>query len=115
MPYIRLATSTTLTPAQKEDFKAGAAAVIGLIPGKTEAALMIEVDDGLTMFFKGEKRALAYIDAKFSGDTDFEHKKSFTEAISKLTQQVCGLPQEAVYLTYSVFDEWGTRGTLFAR
>ena len=96
-------------------FKAGLAEIIGLIPGKTEAALMLEVDDGLTMYFKGEKRGLAYLDAKFSGDTEFEHKKNFTEAACRLAGQVCGLPQDAVYLTYSVFNEWGTGGTLKAR
>ncbi len=76
---------------------------------------MVEVDDGITMYFKGEKRALAYLDAKFSGDTEFEHKKLFTEAACALTQKVCGLPPDAVYLTYSVFNEWGTGGTLKAR
>ena len=59
MPYIRMATSKDLTMAQKEEFKSGLAEIIGLIPGKTEAALMVEVDDGLTMFFQGEKRDLA--------------------------------------------------------
>lgn len=115
MPYIRMATSEILTAAQKDDFKSGLAEIIGLIPGKTEAALMVEVDDGLTMYFKGEKRGLAYLDAKFSGDTEFEHKKQFTEAACALAQKVCGLPQDAVYLTYSVFSEWGTKGTLLAR
>ena len=115
MPYIRMATSQTLTAAQKDEFKAGLAEIIGLIPGKTEAALMVEVDDGLTMYFKGEKRGLAYLDAKFSGDTEFEHKKNFTEAACRLAGRVCGLPENAVYLTYSVFNEWGTGGTLTAR
>ena len=52
MPYIRMATSKDLTMAQKEEFKSGLAEIIGLIPGKTEAALMVEVDYGLTMFFQ---------------------------------------------------------------
>ena len=76
---------------------------------------MVEVDDGLTLYFKGERRDLAYLDAKFSGDTDFENKKQFTEVVCELTQKVCALPQDAVYLTYSVFNEWGTGGTLKAR
>lgn len=115
MPYIRMATSCALTLAQKDEFKAGLAEVIGLIPGKTEASLMVEVDDGLTMYFKGERRDLAYLDAKFSGETDFEHKKQFTEAVCRLAQKVCELPPDSVYLTYSVFKEWGTKGTLMAR
>ena len=115
MPYIRMATSRELSMGRKEEFKSGLAEIIGLIPGKTEAALMIEIDDGLTMFFQGEKRDLAYLDAKFSGDTEFGHKKQFTEAVCALAQKVCNLPQNAVYLTYSVFNEWGTGGTLKAR
>ena len=58
---------------------------------------------------------MIWLDAKFSGDTEFEHKKQFTEAVCALTQKVCTLPQDAVYLTYSVFSEWGTGGTLKAR
>lgn len=115
MPYIRVATSKTLSQEQKEQLKTGFAEIIGLIPGKTEAALMIEIADGHTMFFQGEERELAYLDAKFSGDCDFTYKRNFTEAASMLAQKVCELPQDAVYLTYSVFNEWGTGGTLKAR
>ncbi len=115
MPYIRVATSQKWTEEQMTRLKGGLAEATMLIPGKTEAALMIELADGLDMYFQGIKRELAYVDAKFSGSVDFEYKQRFTAAVFGLLDEVCGLADDSVYLTFSEFDSWGTRGELKAR
>ena len=115
MPYIRVAGSQNWTEEQMTCLKAGLAQATMLIPGKTEAALMIELDDGRDMYFQGVKRELAYVDAKFSGTIELAYKQRFTEAVFKLLNEVCGLADDAVYVTISEFAEWGTHGELKVR
>lgn len=115
MPYIRVASSQNWTEPQKLDLKAGLAAAVELIPGKTEAALMIELDDNREMYFQGDKRELAYVDAKFSGSIEDVYQQKFTVAVFKLLNDVCALKEDAVYLTISEFGSWGTRGELKIR
>lgn len=115
MPYIRVASSQNWTEEQMTCLKAGLAEATMLIPGKTEAALMIELDDGRDMYFQGVKRELAYVDAKFSGSIELEYKQHFTVAVFRLLNEVCQLADDAVYVTFSEFDCWGTRGGLKSR
>ncbi len=112
MPYIAINTSKSLTDTQKEELKTALGEKITVIPGKSESRLMIDISDNHTMYFAGEKRELAYIDVRCYKTTEFENKKAFTEVVFNLVQQITGLPQDAIYLTYSEFENWGTMGTM---
>lgn len=112
MPYIAVKTSKTLAAAQKTALKDALGEKITVIPGKSEAKLMVDISDGHTMAFAGEERELAFVDVRCYGTTEFEHKKAFTEAAFAAVQQTTGLAQDAIYLTYSEFPNWGTLGTM---
>lgn len=112
MPYIAINTSKPLSDAQKETLKTALGEKITLIPGKGESKLMVDISDGHTMYLAGEKRELAYVDVKCYGSTEFSNKKAFTEAVFEIVQQVTGLPQNGIYLTYSEFENWGTLGSM---
>ena len=58
MPYIAVTTSKALSDEQKDELKKTIGQKISLIPGKTEAALMVDISDNHTMYFAGEKRKL---------------------------------------------------------
>lgn len=115
MPYVKYTTTEKLSDAQRVELKAGFGRLMSTIPGKTEAKLMVAIEEGDAMYFGGEAKPLAFIDARFSGSIAFEHKKAFTEAAFRLAEQVCGLDKASVYLTFSEFDSWGTGGTLAGR
>ena len=112
MPYIAINTSKPLSDMQKEQLKTELGEKITVIPGKSESRLMIDISDGHTMYFAGEKRELAYVDVKCYGTTEFANKKAFTEAAFEAVQQITGLPQDGIYLTYSEFENWGTLGSM---
>lgn len=95
--------------------KAGLARAVELIPGKTEAKLMVEICSGQVMFYRGEDVDCAFIDARFSGVVDFADQKLFTEEALKVTEEVLGLIPGNANLTFSCYDAWGTRGTLLGR
>lgn len=112
MPYIAINTSKTLTDAQKDALKSALGEKIAVIPGKDESRLMIDIDDGRTMYFKGEKRDLAFVEVRCFGTTEFVSKKAFTEAAFQAVQETTGLPQDGIYLNYSEFENWGTMGSM---
>ena len=111
MPYIAVRTSCVLSQEQKDHLKSGLGECIALIPGKDESRLMVDIADGHTMYLAGVKRELAYVDVKCYRSADFESKKKFTEAVFELLEQVAGLAKDAVYLTCSEFENWGTLGS----
>ncbi|RHP15367.1 hypothetical protein DW806_09745 [Butyricicoccus sp. AM32-19] len=112
MPYIAVTTSKALSDEQKDELKKTIGQKISLIPGKTEAALMVDISDNHTMYFAGEKRKLAYVDVRCYGSTEFENKKALTEALFDAVELHTGLHDDSIYLTYSEFSNWGTRGTM---
>lgn len=112
MPYIGVHVGKTLTQEAKDAIKAGLGEKIGLIPGKTEAVLMVDISDGHTMYMSGEQRALAYVDVKCYGTTEFDNKKAFTEAAFAVVGEAAGLAPTDIYVTYSEFSTWGTRGSM---
>lgn len=115
MPYIRVSTNRMITPEQVHELKSGLARAVELIPGKGEAALMVELCAEQVMFYRGEDVDCAFIDARFSGAVGFADKRRFTEAALGLTEEVLGLLPGNANLTFSCYAEWGTRGTLLAR
>ena len=112
MPYIAVSTSKSLSDEQKDALKNAIGQRIGAIPGKTEAALMVDISDNHAMYFAGEKRKLAFIDVRCYGSTEFENKKALTEALFDAVELNTGLHEDSIYLTYSEFTNWGTRGSM---
>nr|WP_297173853.1 phenylpyruvate tautomerase MIF-related protein [uncultured Agathobaculum sp.] len=112
MPYIGISTSQTLSEVQKDALKKAMGEKITVIPGKSEAALMVDIADGHAMYLAGERRELMFIDVRCFGTTEFANRKAFTEAVFQAVQQVTGLPENAIYLTYSEFANWGTKGSM---
>ena len=53
MPYIGISTSKRLSDAQKDALKAELGEKIRVIPGKTEAALMVDISDCHAMYLAG--------------------------------------------------------------
>jgi hypothetical protein len=112
MPYIAINTSKTLSDTQKDEIKALLGERITLIPGKEESRLMVDISDGRSMYFAGERRELAFVDVRCYGTTEFAHKKVFTEAAFEALNRAAGLPGDSIYLSYSEFDTWGTLGSM---
>lgn len=113
MPYISVNTTVALSDEQKDAVKSGLGQCITKIPNKTEKVLMVDISDSHTMYFGGERRdKLAFIDVRMYGDSEFEYKKAFTEAVFASVCETCGLAPNQIFLTISPFHEWGTGGTL---
>ena len=54
MPYINLKTTKTVAPEKCEVIKAAFGKAIESFPGKTEAWLMVGIEDNVKLWFKGD-------------------------------------------------------------
>ncbi|MDR2479630.1 MAG: hypothetical protein LBD48_10000 [Treponema sp.] len=109
MPYLSVRVGLRLEAAQKEKLKAGFGQLITIIPGKTEADLMLDIQDG-PLYMGGELVPCAYIDLRVYTKTTGEAKKRFTVAACALIAAECGIPVERQYLTVCEFENWGYDG-----
>ena len=57
MPYIRTTVSKSINPGQRDILKSKLGNAIALIPGKSEAWLMLAFEDNMSMYFKGDNSA----------------------------------------------------------
>ena len=110
MPMISLTTSAEVTPERAERLKAGLGQAITLLPGKSEAWLMISLTGNTPMYFQGAKRDAAFVDVScFGGGSPGAYAK-MTGAVCALLQKELGLDPANVYVKYSETANWGWNG-----
>lgn len=113
MPYISVNTTLALSEEQKDAVKTALGQCITILPKKTEKVLMVDISDNHTMYFGGERQEkLAFIDVRMYGDTDFDCKKRFTEAVFASICETSGLAPNQIFMTIMPFQEWGSGGSL---
>lgn len=113
MPYINISVTKEMSITKKQELKNSIGKNINRLPGKAEKVLMIEIEDGKTIFFGGEEQEnCAYVDVKAYGKFDFEAKDDFTKSIFEVFNRVLGIEEDRLFLTITEFDTWGTNGKL---
>lgn len=111
MPYINVNLSQELTLEKKEVLKSEIGKILNLI-GKSEQHLMVDVEDGKTMYFKGKKESCAYIDVRIYGACGYELKDKFTRALFDVIEKVAGIKKDNIFVTVQEFANWGMNGGL---
>jgi phenylpyruvate tautomerase PptA (4-oxalocrotonate tautomerase family) len=113
MPYIDVTISKSLTDPEKDRLKTNLGGLISIIPGKREAVLMIGIHDGTTMYFSGEKKPLtAFLEIKLFKEATMEPKSELAKKIFELFERDLGVARDDLFLTFSEYDSWGSRGEL---
>lgn len=112
MPYIHVNTSKDLGGKGKEKLKTKLGELISLLPGKSEDVLMVHISDGQDMYFKGEKRDVAYLDIKLFRESDMESKSKFTSEVFRLFEREFGIDGGNLFLSISEYNTWGFLGSL---
>ena len=111
MPMITVHTNKQLKKEEKALVGRGLGERITLLPGKSEASLMLEIQDGQEMFFRGGQDTCAFVEVRLFRVSPLEAKQAFTQSLCALLEEV-GIPSRDVYLNFLEFDSWGIQGTL---
>lgn len=114
MPYIRTTASKEITQEAQLRLKEKLGAAIALIPGKSEAWLMLSFHGNEDMFFKGSSdKDYAYVEvALFGGASDAAYDR-LTAAISEIISEELGIDRAEIYIKYEESQHWGWNGSNF--
>lgn len=106
MPFIELKTNQNIN-AVKEILKSELGSAITAIPGKSEAWLMVELEGGKTMYFKGSDEPCAMFEISIFGKADDNAYDDLTKRICALSEKYLNVPPDRTYVKYSEIDHWG--------
>lgn len=112
MPYIQISMSEKLNDKKIESLKAMLGEKIALLPGKSEAVLMIQIDDGRTMYFAGVAGKCAMVQVHLYKESPKEAKALFSSEVLKALSEIADLPIDRIFMNFAEHSEWATRGSL---
>ncbi len=114
MPYIGTRTTQELTAEKKAALAKRFGEAITIIPGKSEAHLMLGFDANTTMYFGGKTgEPMAFVEIKLFGKSDREHLTKLTKCICDILKEELGIDGANAYVKYEEVAHWGWNGSNF--
>ena len=114
MPFIDVKTSVKTTLKQRQELKTRLGQIISLIPGKSEAWLMLDLEDGQTMYFRGEnKDPIVFAGVNMYGSPEPAAFERMTEELTKIFGEILGVAPDHMYIRYNASMYWGWNGNNF--
>ena len=114
MPFINSKVTVKLTKEKEESIKSRLGKAIELIPGKSEAWLMVGFEDEYSLYFKGKASdKIAFIEVKIFGKADSQSYENLTKAICTIYEEELEIPSDKIYITYEEVKTWGYSGFNF--
>lgn len=107
MPFINVKTNTEITEEIKEAVKAELGKAISAIPGKSEAWLMVRIDDPAAMYFKGDASPCAMFEVSIFGTASNSAYDDLTARLCAVSEKYLGVPASRVYIKYDEIEHWG--------
>ena len=114
MPFIHAMVSTDITPQQEARLKDRLYQAIPLLPGKSEAYLMVRITPGCRLYFQGTNHApVAFTEVKLFGKSTPQAYQALTAEICAIMQDVLGITPDRTYVQYEETPYWGHNGRNF--
>ena len=114
MPMIVLTTTAAIPPTAEAALTRGLGRAIELLPGKSEAHLMISYQGSVPMAYQGMKQeSAAFLEVSCFGHVDPKGYDAMTGAVCALLEETLGVPPAKVYVKYAETGNWGWNGRNF--
>ncbi len=113
MPFIISHVNCSVTKKQEERIKSALGKAIELVPGKTEAYLMVIFENDSHIWLRGQDIKAAYIEAKIFGNESHYGYNDFTQAITKIYNEILNIAPENIYVMYEDIQTWGVNNLTF--
>lgn len=114
MPFIISRVSSPLSDEQENALKAGLGQAISLIPGKSEASLMLGIEDSYRLYLSGDHSLpMAYITVAVFSNRNHRGYEQLSEAISELFYRVLDIDPQRIFINYEDIPAWGVAGWTF--
>ena len=112
MPFVQCHTNAVLNPQQKQQLRTECTGLITILPGKKINSTMVEIADGLDMYFDDNADPCMKIRVELYKETPYEFRSRYAEEIMKAVERITEIPVSRIYLTFLTYDHWGRDGIL---
>jgi phenylpyruvate tautomerase len=115
MPYLKIETNLSVSPAQAETVMQDSTTCLSRRLGKSEAYIMVTIQDGKTMMFGGSNQPLAYLELKSIGLPENATKTLSADLCAQM-ETALDIPQDRIYIEFIDAPRamWGYNGSTFA-
>ncbi len=114
MPFIDVKTTASVTDEKCEALKAALGKAIGVIPGKSEGWLMVEIEPEKKIWFRGDASAdSAMVTVAVLGSISARDSEKMTSEVTSILEGELGISPDRVYISYTEHDKWGWNGSNF--
>ena len=111
MPFIRVSVTQKLAEEKQAELVEGLGEAISVIPGKDGRGLIVDLEDGKTIFCGGVKQEnFVFADVRYYSNFTYQQKKEFTIAVFKVFENVLGTTKDKAFLTITEYNNWGGFG-----
>ena len=107
MPFINVNTNISVSKDAETALKSDLGKAISIIPGKSEAWLMVGIEPEHILYFKGDSSPAAMVEVSVFGSSN-------SAAFNKLTAEICGILKNRlaiepsrIYVKYAATSDWG--------
>ena len=108
MPYINLKTTVKVSDEKCEKVKTAFGKAIECFPGKSESYLMVGIEGGAKLWFRGDaSEDTAIVDVELLGAVNSAASENMTKEICSILQNELGISPERVYVKYTGYNDWG--------
>lgn len=116
MPFIKTKVSCALTYEQESTLKSRFGKAIELVPGKSEAYLLLAFESDCRLWLGGARdKPIAYIEAAVFGNERHRGYEAFTAAITNAITDILQIPPDRVYIKFEDIAAWGVGGQYIDR
>ena len=114
MPFIISRVNIPLSEEQETALKAGLGQAISLVPGKSEASLMLGFEDSYHLYLRGDNsQPMAYITVAVFSNHGHHGYEQLSEAISQLFHRVLDIDPLRIFINYEDIPAWSVAGRTF--
>lgn len=113
MPFINVKTNAQFDKGTETELKAQLGQAITAIPGKSEGWLMIDIEQGRNMYFKGTDDPCAMVNVSIYGSASSGAYDKLTSEIDDILNGLLGIDKARIYTAYFPTSDWGWNGRNF--
>lgn len=103
MPFIEVKTNQNIDKSIKSEL----GNAITAIPGKSEAWLMVSLEENKEMYFNGSDEPCAMFEVAIFGKASDSAYDDLTKRLCAISEKYLGVSPDRTYVKYSEIDHWG--------
>jgi phenylpyruvate tautomerase PptA (4-oxalocrotonate tautomerase family) len=110
MPYVRINVGKKLSEDEKNTLQMSVSEHISLLPKKNRDNCMIDIFGDCSMYMRGVRAPIAFMEVRLYKASPMEAKKEFVEKMYEVFKQQFDIPSSDLYINILEFENFGVRG-----